>query len=131
MCEGGRVLHHLRHTVSDPRHTVLIVGYCADHTLGKRLVDREPMVRIFGEEYARRCRVEVMNSLSAHADEPGLLAFLGRLDRDRLRGVFLVHGEPKRQEALAAALRRERYQGVAIPSPGESADLSGSAKHRA
>ena len=124
MCEAGRVLHHLRHTVSDPRHTVLIVGYCADHTLGKRLVDREPVVRIFGEEYTRRCQVEVMNSLSAHADEPGMLAFLGGLDRDRLRRVFLVHGEPRRQEALAAALRRERYRGVSIPAPGESVDLS-------
>jgi metallo-beta-lactamase family protein len=123
MCEAGRVLHHLRHTVADPRHTVLIVGYCADHTLGKKLVDREPVVRIFGEEHARRCRVEVMNSLSAHADQPGLLAFLGRLDRDRLRRVFLVHGAPERQAALQAALESEGYRGVSIPAPGEAVTL--------
>jgi metallo-beta-lactamase family protein len=92
--------------------------------LGKRLVDREPVVKIFGEEYTRRCRVEVMNSLSAHADEPGLLHFLGKLDRDRLRRVFLVHGAPERQAALAAALEREGYQGVSIPAPGESVTLS-------
>ena len=124
MAEAGRVLHHLRHTVEDPRHTVLIVGYCADHTLGKKLVDREPVVRIFGEEHRRRCQVEVMNSLSAHADEPGLLAFLGRLDRERLQRVFLVHGAPERQAALAAALEREGYRGVSIPEPGESVVLT-------
>jgi metallo-beta-lactamase family protein len=124
MCEAGRVLHHLRHTVEDARHTVLIVGYCADHTLGKKLVDREPVVRIFGEEYTRRCQVEVMNSLSAHADEPGLLDFLGQLDRDRLQRVFLVHGAPERQAALAAALEAKGYRGVAIPAPGESVTLT-------
>ena len=124
MAEAGRVLHHLRHTVEDPRHTVLIVGYCADHTLGKKLVDREPVVRIFGEEHRRRCQVEVMNSLSAHADEPGLLAFLGRLDRERLQRVFLVHGAPERQAPLAAALAREGYRGVSIPEPGESVVLT-------
>ena len=107
MAEAGRVLHHLRHTVEDPRNTVLIVGYCADHTLGKKLVDREPVVRIFGEENRRRCQVEVMNSLSAHADEPGLLAFLGRLDRERLQRVFLVHGEEKQAASLAIALRSD------------------------
>jgi metallo-beta-lactamase family protein len=123
MCEAGRVLHHLRHTVEDARNTVLIVGYCADHTLGKRLVDREPVVRIFGEQYTRRCRVEVMNSLSAHADEPGMLSFLGGLDRERLQRVFLVHGAPERQSAFAAALEREGYRGVTIPAPGESVEL--------
>jgi metallo-beta-lactamase family protein len=123
MCEAGRVLHHLRHTVEDPRNTVLIVGYCADHTLGKKLVDREPVVRIFGEEYTRRCQVEVMNSLSAHADQPALLAFLGRLDRDRLQRVFLVHGAPERQAPLAAALEAEGYRGVTIPAPGDSVTL--------
>jgi metallo-beta-lactamase family protein len=80
-------------------------------------------VRIFGEEHRRRCQVEVMNSLSAHADEPGLLAFLGRLDRERLQRVFLVHGAPERQTALAAAMAREGYRGVSIPEPGESVVL--------
>ena len=123
MAEAGRVLHHLRHTVEDSRNTVLIVGYCADNTLGKKLVDKEPVVRIFGEEHRRRCQVEVMNSLSAHADEPGMLAFLGRLDRERLQRVFLVHGAPERQAAFAAALGREGYRGVSIPEPGETVTL--------
>ena len=81
MCEAGRILHHLRNTIEDPRNTVLIVGYCADHTLGKRLIERRPEVRIFGEPHALRAEVEVINSLSAHADEAGLLGFIERLAR--------------------------------------------------
>lgn len=120
MAEAGRVLHHLRHSIGDARNTVLIVGYCADGTLGKKLVERRPAVRIFGEEHALRAEVVVMNSYSAHADEPGLVRFLGSLDRDRLRRVFLVHGEPRRQEALRARLQAEGYQGLTIPAHGES-----------
>ena len=120
MCEGGRILHHLRNNVGDSRNTVMIVGYCADHTLGKRIVDRQPEVRIFGEPHALRAEVQVMNSYSAHADEPGMLAFLNHLDRDRLRHVYLVHGEPKRQAKFKAALEREGYRGVHAPAHGES-----------
>jgi len=120
MCEAGRILHHLRHTVSDSRNTVLIVGYCADHTLGKRLVERRPEVKIFGEPHRLRAEVVVMNSYSAHADEPELLRFLEPLDRDRLRRVALVHGAPERQEALQLALEAQGYQGVSAPERGES-----------
>ena len=123
MCEAGRILHHLRNNIESPRNTVMIVGYCADHTLGKKLVDRQRVVRIFGEEHILRANVEVMNSLSAHADEPGMLDFLGKLDRERLQRVFLVHGSPERQDAFAAALNREGYTGVEIPEPGHSVVL--------
>ena len=123
MAEAGRILHHLRNNVSDPRNTVMIVGYCAEHTLGKRIVDREPVVRIFGEPHALKAEVEVMNSYSAHADEPELLEFIGRLDRQRLKRVFLVHGEPARQIALANALEEEGYRDVAIPERGDVHEL--------
>jgi metallo-beta-lactamase family protein len=123
MCEGGRVLHHLRNNIEDSRTTVMIVGYCADHTLGKRIVDREPVVRIFGEEHRLRAEVVVMNNYSAHADEPGLLDFVGKLDRDRLRRIFLVHGEPVRQDAFRAALAARGYRDVAIPDHGTSVRL--------
>lgn len=123
MCEAGRVLHHLRNSIENTRNTVLIVGYCADDTLGKRIVDRERTVRIFGEEHTLRCEVEVMNSLSAHADEDGLVDFLGHLDRERLRRLFLVHGSPPRQDALAARLAREGYENVEIPDLGDSVEL--------
>jgi metallo-beta-lactamase family protein len=123
MAEAGRILHHLRNGVSDPRNTVMIVGYCADHTLGKRIVDREPVIRIFGEPHALKADVEVMNSYSSHADEPELLEFIGRLDRQRLRKIFLVHGEPSRQIALANALEAEGHRSVTMPERGDVHEL--------
>ena len=105
MCEAGRILHHLRNNIGDARNTVLIVGYCADHTLGKRIVERRPEVRrpevrIFGETHRLRADVEVMNSYSAHADEAGLLDFVGQIDRTSLEQIYLVHGAPERQQAF-------------------------------
>jgi metallo-beta-lactamase family protein len=123
MAEAGRILHHLRNNVADPKNTVLIVGYCAEHTLGRRIVQRDPEVRIFGEKHRLRARVEVMNSYSAHADEPELLSFLGHLDRERLKRVFLVHGDPPRQLALFDALRREGYADASAPARGEVFEL--------
>jgi metallo-beta-lactamase family protein len=123
MCEAGRVLHHLRNNIENPKNTVLMVGYCADHTLGKRLIDRQPEVRIFGERYKLRAEVVVMNRYSAHADEPGLLRVIHSMDSKRLRNIFLVHGAPERQDAFKAALEREGYTRVAIPDHGESVDL--------
>jgi metallo-beta-lactamase family protein len=123
MCEAGRVLHHLRNNIEDPRCTVMIVGYCADHTLGKRLVERRSVVRIFGEEYPLRAEVAVMNSYSSHADEPALLDFVGHLDRGRLRRIFLVHGEPVRQQALRAALEQRGHRDVVIPDHGQAFEL--------
>ncbi|MFQ5568746.1 MAG: MBL fold metallo-hydrolase [Rhodothermales bacterium] len=123
MCEAGRILHHLKNNIGDARNTVMIVGYCADHTLGKRIVDRTPFVRIFGDKYPLRAEVVVMNSYSAHADEPGLLGFLGTLDRDRLQRLFLVHGAPERQDLFRTALEAEGYRNISIPEHGESVML--------
>ncbi|HYE94652.1 MAG TPA: MBL fold metallo-hydrolase [Rubricoccaceae bacterium] len=123
MAEAGRVLHHLRNNVEDPKNVVLVVGYMAEGTLGRKLVERQSEVRIFGEPHPLRAEVVVLNYFSAHADEPGLLAFLGQLDRERLRQVFLVHGEVDRQEALKAALDREGYRDVRIPAQREAFDL--------
>lgn len=120
MCEAGRILHHLRNTIANPKNTILIVGYCADHTLGKRIVERRPEVKIFGEPHPLRAEVAVMNSYSAHADEPGLLRFLDNLDRGRLRRLFLVHGEPTRQERLKTALTDHGFRDIVIPEQGET-----------
>lgn len=120
MAEAGRILHHLRHHIEDPRTTILMVGYCAEGTLGRKLIEKEPVVRIFGEEFERKAEVEVMNSLSAHADEPGLVDFLSKLDRDRLRQTFLVHGDKERQEKLKDALKAKGWGEVLIPSHGQS-----------
>jgi metallo-beta-lactamase family protein len=123
MCEAGRILHHLRNNVEDPRNTVMIVGYCAPHTLGRRIVERHPEVKIFGEPYRLRAQVEVMNAYSAHADEPELVRFVGHMDADRLRRIFLVHGDPPRQEALALALTAAGYAPPLVPERGESWEL--------
>ena len=123
MCEAGRILHHLRNNVADPRNTIMIVGYCAQHTLGRRIVEKQPEVRIFGEPHRLRAHVEVMNSYSAHADQPELLEFLSHLDKDRLRKVFLVHGDPERQEPLGLAMTAAGFPKPLAPKRGDSFEL--------
>ncbi len=122
MCEGGRVLHHLKHNVEDPRSTVLIAGYQATDTLGRRLVERRPEVRILGRTLALRAEVVVLNGLSSHADHGGLLRSLAPL-AGTTRRVRLVHGEPERAAALAEGLRAAGFEDVGIPERGESVTL--------
>ncbi len=120
MCEAGRVLHHLRTGVEDPKNTVLIVGFQAQHTLGRRLVERRARVRIFGVERDRRAEVVVLNGFSAHADQHDLITYANACrERGPLRKVALVHGEPKAQQALRGLLVDEHgYPDVSIPTPG-------------
>jgi metallo-beta-lactamase family protein len=118
MCEAGRVLHHLRHNVEDPRCTVLIAGYQAPDTLGRRLVERRPEVRVLGRALALRAEVVVLNGLSAHADHAGLLAALAPL-AGAARRVRLVHGEHERAEALAGGLRAAGFADIGVPQRGE------------
>jgi metallo-beta-lactamase family protein len=123
MCEAGRVLHHLRNSVEDPKNTVMIVGFCAPHTLGRRIVERKRDIKIFGEPYRLRAEVEVMNAYSAHADEPELVNFIAHLDPTRLKKIFLVHGDPERQVSLFGALRARGYVHAHGPIRGEVVDL--------
>jgi metallo-beta-lactamase family protein len=124
MCEAGRVLHHLRATVGDSRNTVVIVGFQAPHTLGRRLVENRPEVRIFGMMQPRRAEVVVLNGFSAHADQAGLLAFAeGARNVGPLRRVILVHGEPHAQEALSRALQARGFPTVDAPAPGATLRL--------
>jgi len=120
MCEAGRVLHHLKALVGDPRNTIVIVGFQAEHTLGRRLVERRERVRIFGVEHALRAEVVVLNGFSAHADQADLVAFAeAARQRGPLRTVALVHGEPKAQRALRAELSARRFPDVRIPARGD------------
>jgi metallo-beta-lactamase family protein len=120
MCEGGRVLHHLRSTIEDPRNAVLIVGFQAQHTLGRRIVERRPEIRIFGVMRPLRAEVTVLDGFSAHADQHGLLAFAEAVrDRGPLRQVVLVHGEPAAQDVLAAELGKRGFPSVTAPAPGD------------
>jgi metallo-beta-lactamase family protein len=112
MAESGRILHHLMHGASDPRNTVLIVGFQAEHTLGRRIVERRPMLRILGDDVPLRARVEILNGYSAHADRTELRAWLDAVRRTspNMGPVWLVHGEPAAQDALAASLRAGGYR---------------------
>jgi metallo-beta-lactamase family protein len=123
MCEAGRILHHLRNNVEDPKNTVMMVGFCAPHTLGRRIVERRREVKIFGEPFRLRAEVEVMNAYSAHADEPELVEFVSHLDPARLQKIFLVHGDPGRQLALFDALKGAGYPTAYGPARGESFEL--------
>ncbi len=123
MAEAGRILHHLRNNVEDPRNTVMIVGYCAPHTLGRRIVERRREIKIFGEPHRLRAEVEVMNSYSAHADEPEIVDFVSHLDPGRLKRIFLVHGDPPRQLALYEALSERGYANAHGPARGEAFEL--------
>ncbi len=119
MCETGRILHHLRNNIENPKNTILIVGYMAENTLGKKLVDKEPVVRIFGEEYRLRAQVVKLNAFSAHADHDELLEYIGGFNRDLLENVFLVHGEMAEAEALARGVSSLGISGVHVPERGE------------
>jgi metallo-beta-lactamase family protein len=119
MVESGRILHHLAHSAADPRTTILIVGFQAEHTLGRRIVERRPVLKVFGEEVELRAQVAVINGYSAHADRMELQRWLDtvRETSPRLADVFLVHGEPAAQDALSAQLSARGYT-VQVPRPG-------------
>lgn len=118
MAEAGRIVHHLANGVSDPRNTVLIVGFQAEHTLGRRIVERRPTVKLLGEEQALRAEVVVLNGYSAHADRTELTRWLGgvRQRSPALEAVYLVHGEAPAQDALRAQLTNDGYN-VEAPTP--------------
>jgi metallo-beta-lactamase family protein len=120
MVEGGRVLHHLRATVEDSRNTVIIVGYQAADTLGRRLVERRPEVRIFGIMHRREIEVVVLNGFSAHADQKGLIEFAEAVKASGdLSRIVLVHGESKSQTTLKGLLTQRGFRQVDIPAPGD------------
>lgn len=123
MCEGGRILHHLKNNIEDPRTCVLFVGFQAQNTLGRRLRDGEHRVRIFGEPYTVRARVEAIDGFSAHADRRGLLAWAAGFAKARLRHIALVHGEPEPAAALARDLLAAGHRRVSIPTRGETLEL--------
>lgn len=123
MCEGGRILHHLRNNLDKDTTTILIVGYQAQGTLGRRLQDGAKKVKIFGLEHEVWARVETLYTFSAHADQGDLLWFMKSLD-PRPRKIFLVHGDPEDRAALKEALRAEGITRVECPDYGDVFDLA-------
>jgi metallo-beta-lactamase family protein len=122
MAESGRILHHLKHNVGDARNTILIVSWMAPHTLGRRLVEKEPFVKIFGETYERRSEVAIVNGYSAHAGQDGLIDY-AMSSRGKVRKVFLVHGEARGAEPLMEKLRLRGLAEVHFPEPHSSWEL--------
>ncbi|HVZ49620.1 MAG TPA: MBL fold metallo-hydrolase [Gemmatimonadaceae bacterium] len=124
MAESGRILHHLLHGASNPQNTILIVGYQAEHTLGRRICERRPIIKVFGENVELRARVEILNGYSAHAGHAELLAWHAAVKRTspRLRHTWLVHGEPEAQDSLAAELRATGAD-TSCPTRGATAEI--------
>ncbi len=120
MCEAGRILHHLKAHIEDPRSSVVIVGFQAQHTLGRRLVERRPVARIFGVDRRVQAEVAVLDGFSAHADAVELSEFARAVrDRGALGGIALVHGEPVALRALREHLESSGFADVRAPAPGD------------
>ena len=122
MCEVGRIKHHLKHNLWDPKNTILFVGYQAPGTLGAKIVNGEKKVKIFGEEVAVNARIEYIEGYSGHADQEGLLNFVYSFVH-KPKHIFLVHGEPEGQEILKEKLLETTGIPVTIPDYGETYEL--------
>lgn len=123
MCEGGRILHHLKHAIQDEANVIVFVGFQAEHTLGRKLVEGWDVVPIFGVPTPRRAQVVTFNGLSAHADRNDLLAYVRAIDPPP-GVIFVVHGEEKQALSLAAALQAEHPRlDVRIPHRGTTHDV--------
>jgi len=118
MCEGGRVLHHLKNGISNPRNIILIVGYQAENTLGRRIVNKISPIKIFGEEHELNARVHTINALSAHADRTALMKWFDGT-KDNLSHVFAVHGEIEKVTAMQKLVREHGVHTVDAPAPGD------------
>ena len=123
MCEGGRVLHHLKHAIQDEANIVAIVGFQAEHTLGRKLLEGWDTVPIFGVPVPRRARVVHFNGLSAHADQADLLGYVRAISPSPSK-IFIVHGEARQAFSLAAAIREEHPQiDITVPEPDTPYDI--------
>ncbi len=118
MCEAGRILHHLKHSVTDPRNLILLVSFQAEHTLGRRILEKQPVIKILGEEFPLRAEVIAMDEFSAHADRNGLLEYVRNMNLSRLQKVFLVHAEPPAATAMIEPLKELGIPEVIIPTKG-------------
>lgn len=122
MAEAGRILHHLKYNIEDPRNTILFVGYQAENTLGRRLVDGVKKVKIFGDEFTVRAQVILANGFSAHADCNELIDWVKR-GKESLKGIFVVHGEEQSANDFANSLRQLGTCTVTVPAQGQTIEL--------
>jgi metallo-beta-lactamase family protein len=120
MCEAGRIQHHLINSIEDPNTTILIVGYMAQQTLGRRIRNKERDLRIHGQWFKRRAAVEEINAFSAHADYVEATEWLDSLDTSHLKKLLLVHGEPKAQAHFKKYLEEKGYGNTEIVQYGKT-----------
>ena len=123
MCEVGRIKHHLKHNLWNPKSTILFVGYQAPGTLGYNIVKGDKTVKIFGEEIAVNARIEYIEGYSGHADQDGLMNFVYSFRTKKPKNIFLVHGEPEAQDVLKEKIESETGIPVVIPEFGETYDI--------
>lgn len=123
MCEVGRIKHHLKHNIWNPKNTILFVGYQAIGTLGRKIVDGAKTIKLFGEEVAVNARIEYIEGYSGHADQQGLLNFVYSFMK-KPDHIFLVHGEEEPQKVLKNKITENTGLAVTIPEYGETYDLS-------
>ncbi len=122
MCDGGRIRHHLKHRLSNPHTTVIIIGYQATGTLGRLLVDGAKSVRLFGEDVDVRARIATLGGFSAHADQATLMDWLSHL-RSPPAQLFLVHGEMRASAAFAARIKSDLGWDAIVPEDGQRVEL--------
>jgi metallo-beta-lactamase family protein len=123
MAEAGRIKHHIANNVEDRKNTILIVGYCSPNTLGAQLKAGNSTVKIFGEDKLVRADIEIMDSFSAHADYKEMMEYLSCQKVEKVKNLFLVHGEIKTQEAFREKLLGQGFRKVTIPAQGEVYEL--------
>jgi len=118
MAEGGRILHHLKNNIEDPKNLILFVGYSAKHTLARKIMDGEKEVRIFGEPHHVKAEIKTLDYFSAHGDRHGILEYVDFSNPVKLKQIFLVHGEPEQANTLIDAFRSKGYLNTTYPELG-------------
>ena len=123
MADAGRVKHHIKNNISNPKNTILLVGYCEPHSLGGRLMNGAKVVKIYSEEYPVIATVGSIRSMSAHADYEDLMQFLGCQSPDLVKQIFIVHGEAEVQDHFAERLRKKGFKDVIVPEMHETFEI--------
>jgi len=123
MCESGRILHHLKNNIEDSRNMIIVIGFMAKNTLGRRIVERKKQVKIFGIQRELNAEVVTLNAFSSHADKNGLVEYAKRCNNPKLKKVFIVHGEEEQADVLRTNLKRLNLK-VSIPAKNETVYLS-------
>ncbi len=120
MMDAGRVKHHLANSISNKRNTVLVVGYCAPYTLGAHIRRGDPEVTIYGTTYQVNADIEIIDSFSAHGDYIEMISYLNKFDKEKLKKVFIVHGEFETQKVYREKMLLEGFKNIEIPAKNET-----------